>query len=78
MAVGTVVVEAGSTSGAKMQARFALEHGKRLFLMESLVAAQAWAARYAEHPATTVVRSVDDILEVLVSLAAPPKQLTFA
>jgi DNA processing protein len=31
MAVGTVVVEANSTSGAKMQARLALEHGKRVF-----------------------------------------------
>ena len=37
MAIGTVVVEATSTSGAKMQARLALEHGKRVFLVESLV-----------------------------------------
>lgn len=75
MAVGTVVVEAGSTSGAKMQARFALEHGKRLFLLDSLVTRQEWAQRYARHPGSTVVKSVDDILEVLVSLAKPVKQL---
>jgi DNA processing protein len=34
---GTVVIEASSTSGAKMQARYALEHGKKLFLLSSLL-----------------------------------------
>ena len=32
IAQGTVVIEASSTSGAKMQARLALEHGKKVFL----------------------------------------------
>ena len=50
MAIGTVVVEASSTSGAKMQARLALEHGKRLFLLRSLVLHEEWAQRYAERP----------------------------
>lgn len=77
MAVGTVVVEASSTSGAKLQARYALEHGKRLFLVESLVMQEPWAREYAERPGATVVRSVDDILEVLVQLAQPVEQLTF-
>lgn len=63
-------------SGARMQARLALEHGKRLFLVESLVMHEAWAERYSKHPATTVVRSVDDILHVLVDLARPLEQLT--
>lgn len=76
MAVGTVVIEASSTSGARMQARLALEHGKRLFLVESLVMHEAWAERYAKHPATTIVRSVDDILHVLIDLARPLEQLT--
>lgn len=45
---GTVVVEASSTSGAKMQARLALEHGKRVFLLQSLVTSQPWAQGYVE------------------------------
>jgi DNA processing protein len=53
MAIGTVVVEASNTSGARMQARLALEHGKRLFLVESLVLRESWARRYAEYPGTT-------------------------
>ena len=78
IALGTVVVEASATSGAKMQARLCLEHGKRLFLMESLLADQEWARRYAERPGVTVVRQVDDIIEVLVKICRPPEQLALA
>jgi DNA processing protein len=76
MAIGTVVVEASSTSGAKMQARLALDHDKRVFLVESLVMQEEWARKCAQHPNTTVVRSVDDILDVLVAMARPVEQLT--
>jgi len=78
MSVGTVVVEASATSGAKMQARLALEHGKRVFLPESLVLQQEWARRYAERPGATVVRRVEDILDVLVRLAQPADQLALS
>jgi DNA processing protein len=77
MAMGTVVIEASATSGAKMQARLALEHGKRLFLLDSLVRSQDWARRYAERPGVSVVRQLDDVLDVLVKLASPPEQLAF-
>jgi DNA processing protein len=78
MAVGTVVIEASSKSGAKMQARFALEHGKRLFLLESLVLQQEWAQRYAKRPGAVVVQRVEDVLEVLASANKPTQQLTFS
>ncbi len=76
MAVGTVVIEAGSTSGAKNQARRALEHGKRLFLVESLVMQEQWARDYSQRPGVAVVQSIDDILDVLVAMAKPPEQLS--
>ena len=72
VAVGTVVVEASNTSGARMQARLALEHGKRLFLVEPLVLHEAWARSFAERPGTTVVKSVEDVLEVLDSEQVDP------
>jgi DNA processing protein len=78
MAIGTVVIEATSKSGAKMQARLALDHSKRLFLLKSLVMQEEWAQKYAKHAATTVVDTVDDILEVLVEMAQPPTQLSLA
>lgn len=76
MAIGTAVIEAGPTSGAKMQARLALEHGKRLFLVESLVSKQEWARSYAEHPATVVVRSAEEILPHVDSLVRPARELS--
>jgi DNA processing protein len=51
---GTVVIEASSTSGAKMQARYALEHGKKLFLLSSLVKEREWARRYMKRGAVEV------------------------
>ncbi len=78
MAAGTVVVEAAATSGAKMQARLALEHGKRLFLPETLVESQEWAGRYAARPGVTVVRDLSDILDELVKIVEIPHQLSLS
>ena len=72
LARATVVVEASHTSGARMQARFALEHGRPVFLLESLLDHQ-WAQDYAERPGTYVVRTASDVVEHverLVSLDA--------
>lgn len=58
---GTVVIEASSTSGAKMQARIALEHDKHLFLPRTLVASQEWARNYLTRGAVEVTE-VDDVI----------------
>jgi DNA processing protein len=81
LALGTVVVEASHTSGARMQARIAVEHGKRVFLVQELVTREAWTRRYIGHPAATVVERVDDVLAVLDELERlepAAKQLTIA
>jgi len=81
---GTVVIEASRTSGAKLQARLALEHGKKLFLVKSLVTDQQWAKDYVAKRGAIEVADVD---EVIRHLAAPERvrqageqrrQLTFA
>jgi DNA processing protein len=59
---GTAVIEAGRTSGAKMQARLALEQGKRAFLMSSLVTDEDWAQDYLGRPGAIEVNSVDDVV----------------
>ena len=76
MALGTVVVEASQTSGARMQARFAVEQGRRRFLLDRLVEEQAWAKRYAEKPGVQVVRDPADVLPTLSRLADPTYQMT--
>jgi DNA processing protein len=65
IAQGTVVIEASSTSGAKMQARLALEHGKKVFLVKSLTEAQDWARTYVEKRGAVMVDDVDDVVRLL-------------
>lgn len=65
MSQGTVVIEASATSGAKMQARFAIEHGKQVFLLHSLVTEREWARRYLQRPRVHEVSDVADILRLL-------------
>jgi DNA processing protein len=69
MAQGTAVVEASATSGAKMQARLALEHGKKVFLLQSVVESQEWARKYMGRGAIEVAR-ISDILSALKSAAS--------
>jgi DNA processing protein len=67
IAQGTVVIEASSTSGAKMQARLALEHGKRVFLLRTLVTSQPWAERYVATRGAIEVADVEDVISHLVA-----------
>ena len=68
MSQGTVVIEASSTSGAKMQARLALQHGKMAFLVDTLVTSQPWAAAYLEkYPRAIRVRDVQEVIDRLRS-----------
>lgn len=71
IAQGTVVIEAGSTSGAKMQARIALEHGKKVFLIKSLTEQQEWARKYVETRGAVQVEDVETVADAL----APPERI---
>jgi DNA processing protein len=66
---GSVVIEASSTSGAKMQARLALEHGKKVFLLSSLVASQPWAAEYVIRRGAIEVSTVEEVSDQLAEPA---------
>ncbi len=76
-AAATVVVEAPWKSGARMQARLALEHGRRVFLLSSLLE-HDWARDYARRPGAVVVSGPEDVLESLPSVTSVPDQLTWA
>jgi len=73
----TVVVEAPYRSGARMQARLALEHGRRVFLLDTLLA-NDWARSYAERPNTVVIRSVSDVIQHLQPALADDQELVWA
>jgi len=63
---GTVIVEAGETSGTLTQARAALHQGRKLFILESCFHRSdiTWPKRFEERGAVRV-RSTDDIWSAL-------------
>jgi DNA processing protein len=69
MSQGSVIIEASSTSGAKMQARLALQHGKLVFLLDTLVTDQRWAQKYLEESARAI--RVTEAREVVERLHSP-------
>jgi DNA processing protein len=74
-ALATVVIEAAYQSGARMQARLALQHGRHVFLMRSLLQ-HDWARGYASRPGVTVVDDADDVFQGLQRLAAESEDST--
>lgn len=65
----TVVVEASQTSGARMQARLALEHGRPVFLLSSLMG-HDWARGYAERSSVYVIDEASEVVAHLDRLYA--------
>lgn len=71
ISLATVVVEASHTSGARMQARIALEHGRPVFLLRSLVNDHEWAQQFATRPGARIVDDIDDVVTQLQRIYAP-------
>lgn len=67
MALGTVVIEASQTSGARMQARLALEHGRPVLLPAALVEQHEWAADYVGRPGTHVFDEPTEVPRIVRS-----------
>lgn len=57
----TVVVEAAYQSGARIQARLALQHGRPVVLADSLLE-HDWARDYATRPGVVVVSTTDELI----------------
>lgn len=62
-AAATMVVEAEENSGARNQARRALEHGRPVVLFAS-VTRHEWARRLAERPGVAVATDPDEALQI--------------
>ena len=64
----TVIVEAGETSGARIQARVGVEHGRPVILSDRVVRANNWAKALQHRPGVHVVSSTDEVLDVVTAL----------
>jgi DNA processing protein len=67
IAQATVVIEAPHTSGARHQARMALEHGRPVFFTKNLLT-QTWARAFSERPGVYVVTTPDEVIDRLERL----------
>jgi len=70
LSLATVVVEASLTSGSRIQARLALEHGRPVFLLESVLEHE-WAREFAARPGARVIRSPEEITTAVEGLTSP-------
>lgn len=66
LSLATVIVEAGMTSGARIQARLSLAHGRPVFLFGGLLA-QPWAQSLAARPAVHVFHDPSEITDAVES-----------
>lgn len=75
LSLGTVVVEASERSGARLQARLALAHGRPVFLARDLMT-QQWAKDLAKRPGTHVFGEPSEISVTVQRLTSPGALLT--
>jgi DNA processing protein len=68
--LATVVVEAGKTSGARTQARIAVEHGRQVILTDQVVAHNAWAQALLGRPGVHIASTVDGVIEIVEQVTA--------
>ena len=73
--LATVVVEAGETSGARIQARMATQHGRPVILTDLVVTSTDWAKALVGRPDVHVASSVADVTAVVRDLVERPARL---
>jgi DNA processing protein len=76
LSIATLVIEAGETSGARQQARHALQHGRTVFLDASIVRSHLWAQKMVDQgydgARALVTDSVDEVVDRLVGAKDVP------
>jgi DNA processing protein len=66
--LATVVVEAGEHSGARAQARMAIEHGRPVILTDLVVEQNDWAKALVDRPGIHVAGSARSVLDIIDQL----------
>jgi DNA protecting protein DprA len=69
----TIVVEAGEHSGARIQARKAIGHGRPVILTDLVVAANKWPNELIGQPGVHVACSTAEIMSLVENIVAGPE-----
>ena len=69
----TIVVEASEHSGARIQARKAVAHGRPVILTDLVVAANKWPHELIGRPGVHVAHSTAQIMSLVENIAAGPQ-----
>lgn len=73
--LATIIVEANERSGTRIQARKAVEHGRPVILMGSVIERTQWGRAMADKPDVHVARNVQEALMTADRLLERPGQL---
>jgi DNA processing protein len=68
--LATIVVEAGEKSGARVQARLAVEHGRPVILTDLVVERNEWARALAGRPGVQVASGLREAAKLIDELVA--------
>lgn len=72
--LATIVVEAGEHSGARAQARMAVEHGRPVILSDLVVERNEWAKALASRPGVSVVSGWREIGPIVERIREEPQR----
>ena len=76
--LATIVVEAGEHSGARAQARMAVEHGRPVILTDLVVESTEWGRSLEGRPGVTVASSLDDVISTVDDIRAQADRIDTA
>lgn len=71
----TVVVEAGEHSGARIQARRAVAHGRPVILTDLVLKANNWARAMVGQPGVQVAEGITEVMSLVESITADPRRI---
>lgn len=76
--IATVVVEAGELSGARAQARMAVEHGRPVILTDLVVSKNTWAQALVNRPGVRVAEGLADVMGAIDEIISDREAITSA
>lgn len=76
--LATIVVEAGEHSGARAQARMAVEHGRPVILTDLVVASTEWGRALEGRPGVTIASSLDEVTAAIDDIRAQADRIDTA